>query len=218
MTQRDDPMHSVLDRLVPAAVGVNDWPDVVRRAGTYRAADRSRLRRTALALLVTLGVTVPALAATGTLHALWRHRGPAIGVSAQLRDSSGAPAGRFEAELPGVFAGQDRPGHLLPHRVLHRGGLHPANSYPLHWRIALPRGAASSGRIVYRPGVAHAGRTVAQLCRPCGARAAGEVTLTRAAAALLLNGQLALRLQTRDGTVIGVVPRVNQNGLIPRRR
>ena len=118
--------------------------------------------------------------------------------------------------MRGVFATQDRPGHLLPHRVLHRGGLRPADTYPLRWRIELARGQASRGRIVYKPGVAHAGRTVAELCRPCRTSSSGEVSLTRTEAALLLNGQLALVFETDDGTLRGVVPRNTQHGLIPR--
>jgi hypothetical protein len=215
MTRQGDPMRDVVDRLVPAVVGANDWADVMRRGA---AAARPRLRRPALALLAALIVTVPALAATGAFHRLLPHPGPAIDVSAELHDAAGARSGRFEAELPGVFAGHDRRGHLLPHRLRRFGGRRAPDAYPLRWRVELTGGSALSGRIVYRPRVAHAGRTVALLCRPCAARAAGDVTLTRTGAALLLNGQLAVMFETGNGTVIGVVPRTTQNGLIPRPR
>jgi len=219
MTDRNDSTREVLRHLVPAVVGANDWPDVVRRADRRRALSFARLRRPMLALLAALSVTVPALAATGTIQALWRHRVPAITVAAQLRDSSGARAGSFQAELPGAFTSHDRGRHLLPHRFVHRGGLlRTVDSYSLHWRVELAGGAALNGQIVYRPGVAHAGRTVADLCRPCAANASGKVALTRTEASLLVNGQLALRLQTRNGTLSGVVPRVTQNDLIRRPR
>ena len=215
MSARRDPVRAAVEQLAPAVVGANDWADVVQRAEAT-VASRLRLRRAAPAALAVLVVVVPALAASGTLQTLWRHRGPAIDLSAPLHDPSGGRAGSFEAELPGVFVTEDRPGHLLPHRVLHRGGLRPVDTYPLRWRMALARGQASRGQIVYKPGVAHAGRTVAELCRPCRTNSSGEVSLTRTEAALLLNGQLALRFETDTGTLRGVVPRNTQRGLIPR--
>jgi hypothetical protein len=220
MSARRDPVREAVEQLAPAVVGANDWADVVHRADARRpvasVVSRLRLRKAAPVALAVLIVVVPALAASGTLQTLWRDRGPAIDLSAPLHDPSGGRAGSFEAEMPGVFATQDRPGHLLPHRVLHRDGLRPADTYPLRWRIELARGQASRGRIVYKRGIAHAGRAVAELCRPCGTNSSGEVSLTRTEAALLLNGQLALLFDTDSGTLRGVVPRNTQRGLIPR--
>jgi hypothetical protein len=220
MSARSDPIGAAVEQLVPAVVGASDWADVLQRSELRRPAGSvvslARPRRTALAALAVLIAAVPALAASGTLQTLWRHRGPAIDLSAPLHDPSGKRAGSFKAEMPGVFATQDRPHHLLPHRMLHRGGLRPADTYRLRWEIELARGAALSGRIVYKPGVSHASKTITELCRPCGIHASGEVTLTRTEAALLLNGQLALSFETTGGTLRGTVPRNTQRGLTPR--
>ena len=220
MIERPDPVRAAVEQLAPTVVGANDWLDVVKRAQRRRLAratvSSAGARKAALGALAALIVAVPTLAATGTLQALWHHRGPEIGLSTLLRDPSGGRAGSFRAELPGVFVTQNRPLHLLPHRVLHRGGIRPVDTYPLRWRIELSRGKASSGRIVYKPGVAHAGKTVAELCRPCRPIANGVVVLTRNEAALLLNGQLVLSFQTDNGTLRGIVPPSTQRGLIPR--
>jgi hypothetical protein len=220
MIERSDPVRATLEQLAPTVVGVNDWRDVVVRAQRRRLVRETLCsagaRRAAFAALAALVVAVPTLAATGTLQALWHHRGPEIGISTLLHDPSGERAGSFRADLPGVVLTQDRPHHLLPHRMLHHGGLRPADTYPLRWEIELSRGKAASGRIVYKRGVAHAGTTVAQLCRPCRSNANGVVVLTRNEAALLLNGQLALSLQTDHGTLRGIVPASTQRGLLPR--
>jgi hypothetical protein len=220
MIVRPDPVRAAVEQLAPTVVGTNDWRDVVMRAERGRlvrgAASSAGSRKAAFAALATLVVAVPTLAATGTLQALWHHRGPEIGLSTLLRDPSGHRAGSFRAELPGVVLTQDRPHHLLPHRMLHHGGLRPADTYPLRWEIELSRGKAASGRIVYKRGVAHAGKTVAVLCRPCRPRANGVLVLSRNEAALLLNGQLALSFQTDAGTLRGIVPASTQRGLFPR--
>jgi hypothetical protein len=83
----------------------------------------------------------------------------------------------------------------------------------LRWRLSLPGGEAQSALLVYRPTIAHAGRRVAALCSPCTDGASGSLTLTRNEAALLVDGRLALRIDTGGRTVTGVVPRTTQHGL-----
>jgi hypothetical protein len=217
MTNEQDPIGDALQHLVPPTVGANDWGDVLLRARSSRAVRvgwRRTPRRAGLVLLAACLAAVLALAATGALHGVWRHRGPQLDLSAPLLDRSGLRVGTVRAELPGVFLTEDRPGHLLPHRMIHGHGLRPADTYPLRWRVDLAGAPVERGRIIYGPGVAHAGATVVALCAPCDD--AGEVALTRAESALLVNGQLAFAFAVDGNEASGPVPRSVQHGLFPR--
>jgi hypothetical protein len=217
MTQ--DVLRAELEQLFPDP-GRNDWRDVLARAPRRRFSLSPA--RVALAFTAALLVVMPALAATGTLQTLWSHPRRALEMTVFVRDPPGARVAWVDSlklQLPGTAVTSDRPGHLLPHRmgaISH--GRADFDRYGLRWQLSLPHRSAHSAVLVYRPKIAHAGRRVAVICSPCSNGDSGTLTLSRNDVALLVNGRLALKIETGKRTAIGFVPRLTQRGLLPRGR